>query len=84
MQFYIKGVDYQPGGAAGFDADNDPLGNPDLCLRDAYAFQQLGINAIRVYSTDMTNNHGTQVRVLQVLTRIKTNACQSSMPPAFT
>lgn len=51
--FQIVGIDYQPGGSSGFDlsSGSDLLSddNYDNCLRDAFLFQQLGINTIRVY-----------------------------------
>ena len=48
-RFEILGIDYQPGGSAGFQesssgAGSDPLSNPTACLRDASLMQQLGIN----------------------------------------
>jgi hypothetical protein len=55
--FWIKGVDYQPGGSSVFKAGSDPLSNANDCARDIYLFQQLGINTIRVYSVDPTVNH---------------------------
>lgn len=50
--FFVKGVDYQPGGSSGYDADSDTdiLSDPEVCARDAYAFQQLGVNTVRIYS----------------------------------
>ncbi|KAF1817423.1 hypothetical protein P152DRAFT_408038 [Eremomyces bilateralis CBS 781.70] len=55
----IIGVDYQPGGQAGYkpDEDRDPLSDAEVCLRDATIMQQLGINTIRVYNVDPTLNH---------------------------
>ncbi|KAI5780234.1 Glucanosyltransferase-domain-containing protein [Peziza echinospora] len=55
--FFIKGVDYQPGGSSGFKTGADPLSDPDKCARDIYLFQKLGINTIRVYSVDPEVNH---------------------------
>jgi len=55
--FWIKGIDYQPGGSSVFKAGSDPLSDADACARDVYLFQQLGINTIRVYSVDPTVNH---------------------------
>lgn len=55
--FFIKGVDYQPGGSAKFKAGADPLSNWETCSRDIYLFQQLGINTIRVYSVDPDVDH---------------------------
>ncbi|BFZ59567.1 Glycolipid anchored surface protein 4 precursor [Saitoella coloradoensis] len=56
-RFFMVGVDYQPGGAAAVTSGSDPLSNPDICRRDAYLFQQLGVNTIRVYSIDPTISH---------------------------
>lgn len=51
--FQILGVDYQPGGSSSFDisSPSDVLSddNYENCTRDAFLFQQLGINTIRVY-----------------------------------
>lgn len=58
-RFEIIGVDYQPGGEAGFDPSSgeDPLSNGTTCLRDAALMQRLGINTIRTYNVDPTINH---------------------------
>lgn len=53
-RFYIRGVDYQPGGSS---AELDPLGDPNVCLRDIEKFKELGINTIRVYMVDNSVNH---------------------------
>lgn len=53
-RFYIRGVDYQPGGSSNL---TDPLSDPDLCKRDIPYFKDLGLNTIRVYSVDNTQNH---------------------------
>lgn len=42
--FFIKGVDYQPGGSSAVNADKDPLSDPDACVRDIILFQELGVN----------------------------------------
>ncbi|CAI4048697.1 putative 1,3-beta-glucanosyltransferase SKDI_13G3450 [Saccharomyces kudriavzevii IFO 1802] len=57
--FFVKGVDYQPGGSSGYDAgsDTDILSDPEICARDAYAFQQLGVNTVRIYSLNPDLNH---------------------------
>ncbi|CCH45072.1 putative secreted protein [Wickerhamomyces ciferrii] len=57
--FFIKGIDYQPGGSSGYDSSSgeDALSDPDTCYRDAYAFQQLGINTLRIYSLNPDSNH---------------------------
>jgi len=56
-EFFIKGVDYQPGGAASVEQGGDPLTDKDKCARDVFLFQKLGINTIRVYSVDPSQNH---------------------------
>lgn len=63
-RFFIKGVAYQQQGTVtakdGFpEPDNfiDPLADPSSCSRDLPFLQQLGINAVRVYSVDPTLNH---------------------------
>lgn len=43
-KFYIKGVDYQPGGLSSVSEQKDPLSDPDACARDILMFQYLGIN----------------------------------------
>ncbi|KAF2822124.1 hypothetical protein CC86DRAFT_448516 [Ophiobolus disseminans] len=53
-RFYIRGVDYQPGGAS--DA-KDPIADTAGCKRDIVKFKELGINTIRVYTVDNTANH---------------------------
>lgn len=56
-RFDILGIDYQPGGSSGFNAQGDPLSNPTACLRDAILMQQLGVNTIRVYNLDTNLDH---------------------------
>lgn len=53
-RFYIRGVDYQPGGSSNLE---DPLADPKTCERDIPAFKDLGINTVRVYSFDNTADH---------------------------
>lgn len=48
-RFYIRGVDYQPGGSS--EAE-DPIANTANCLRDVEKFKELGINTVRVYTVD--------------------------------
>ncbi|KAK0620258.1 Glucanosyltransferase-domain-containing protein [Immersiella caudata] len=54
QRFYVRGVDYQPGGSS---ANLDPLADPDVCKPDIEKFIKLGINVIRVYSTDNAKDH---------------------------
>ncbi|KAL5629442.1 hypothetical protein BROUX41_001048 [Berkeleyomyces rouxiae] len=58
-RFQLLGVDYQPGGSAGYKPDNgeDPLTDADRCLRDASLMQLLGVNTIRVYNLSPNLNH---------------------------
>lgn len=53
-RFYIRGVDYQPGGSSQV---TDPLANEATCTRDIAYFKQLGINTIRVYTVDNSASH---------------------------
>ncbi|KAH7391655.1 glycoside hydrolase family 72 protein [Cadophora sp. MPI-SDFR-AT-0126] len=54
-RFYIRGVDYQPGGGTG--VESDPIANSTACKRDIPYFTKLGINTIRVYAVDNSKNH---------------------------
>lgn len=60
-RFYIRGVAYQPGGAA--DAA-DPLLDIDALTRDVENFKTLGINTIRVYTIDNSQNHDEGMAML--------------------
>lgn len=53
-RFYIRGVDYQPGGSSKLA---DPIADADGCKRDIAKFQQLGLNTVRVYSVDNSQDH---------------------------
>ncbi|KKK16809.1 hypothetical protein P175DRAFT_0502064 [Aspergillus ochraceoroseus IBT 24754] len=53
-RFYIRGVDYQPGGSSKLA---DPIADADSCKRDIAKFKDLGLNTIRVYSVDNSQNH---------------------------
>lgn len=53
-RFYVRGVDYQPGGSSDVA---DPIADADGCKRDIEYFKQLGLNAIRVYTVDNTAEH---------------------------
>lgn len=55
--FYIRGVDYQPGGSSDVSEKKDPLSDPEACARDIVLFQELGINTIRIYSVNPELNH---------------------------
>lgn len=43
-KFYIRGVDYQPGGSSAVSETSDPLSDPVTCARDILLFQDLNIN----------------------------------------
>ncbi len=62
--FFVKGLAYQPGGAAGINKGSDPLSDPELCRRDVFVFQSLGINTIRVYGVDPDVNHDACMSLL--------------------
>lgn len=53
-RFYIRGVDYQPGGSGDL---SDPIADADGCKRDIEKFQSLGLNTVRVYSVDNSKDH---------------------------
>ncbi|KAL7623176.1 1,3-beta-glucanosyltransferase [Parahypoxylon ruwenzoriense] len=53
-RFYIRGIDYQPGGSS---ANIDPLADTNICRRDVQRFQDLGVNTVRVYSVDNSADH---------------------------
>jgi hypothetical protein len=70
-RFYIKGLAYQPQGklsaSSAANAENgnfpepssyvDPLSSAGNCTRDLPYLQQLGVNALRVYSVDSQLDH---------------------------
>lgn len=64
--FFIKGVDYQPGGSSEVTEDNDPLSDSAICARDIVLFQDLGINTIRIYSLNPDLNHDKCMSMLAV------------------
>ncbi|KAF2748898.1 glycoside hydrolase family 72 protein [Sporormia fimetaria CBS 119925] len=53
-RFYIRGVDYQPGGEG---ESKDPIADVEGCKRDIEKFKSLGLNTIRVYTVDNTADH---------------------------
>ncbi|KAI5846020.1 Glucanosyltransferase-domain-containing protein [Tricharina praecox] len=53
-RFYIRGVDYQPGGQSNL---MDPIANLEDCQRDIPLFKELGLNAIRIYTVDNSADH---------------------------
>ena len=65
--FFIKGVDYQPGGSSGYTgeiSDGDVLSDSDKCWRDVFTLQKLGVNTIRVYSLHPELNHDECMTIL--------------------
>ncbi|AGO11754.1 AaceriADL021Wp [[Ashbya] aceris (nom. inval.)] len=61
QRFYIRGVDYQPGGTGELV---DPLADTEICKRDVENFKELGLNAIRVYTVDNTKDHDECMKML--------------------
>ncbi len=60
-RFYVRGVDYQPGGSSKLV---DPIADSTSCERDIKEFQKLGVNTVRVYTVDNTANHDTCMNAL--------------------
>lgn len=73
-RFYIKGAAYQPQGQASNNPNDpflepstfiDPLADSSGCARDVPYLTQLGVNVIRVYSVDNTQNHDSCMSALE-------------------
>ncbi|KAF6839576.1 beta-glucanosyltransferase GDM1 [Colletotrichum plurivorum] len=60
-RFYIRGIDYQPGGSS---KNIDPLADTSICGRDIPKFKELGVNVIRVYSIDNSKDHADCMKQL--------------------
>ncbi|KAL1593864.1 hypothetical protein SLS60_010597 [Paraconiothyrium brasiliense] len=60
-RFYMRGVAYQPGGAS--DA-KDPLLDIESLRRDVKNFKDLGINTVRIYTIDNSQNHDEGMAIL--------------------
>ncbi|KAM0715108.1 hypothetical protein Q7P37_009573 [Cladosporium fusiforme] len=60
-RFYVRGVAYQPGGAA--DAE-DPMLDMDNFKKDVELFKELGINTIRIYTVDNSKDHEEAMKLL--------------------
>ncbi|PQE25592.1 13-beta-glucanosyltransferase gel1 protein [Rutstroemia sp. NJR-2017a BBW] len=60
-RFYIRGVDYQPGGSSKLV---DPIADETTCTRDIAYFKKLGINTVRIYSVDNSANHDACMQAL--------------------
>lgn len=61
-RFYIRGVDYQPGGTS--NDLKDPIADAKSCKRDVKYFKELGINTVRVYSVDNSEDHDECMKAL--------------------
>ncbi|PGG97789.1 hypothetical protein AJ79_09087 [Helicocarpus griseus UAMH5409] len=53
-RFYMRGVDYQPGGSSKVV---DPIAEPETCKRDIEKFKELGLNTVRIYHVDNSKDH---------------------------
>ncbi|KAH8839944.1 hypothetical protein MCOR27_003451 [Pyricularia oryzae] len=53
-RFFVRGIAWQPGASAG---NKDPLADKKICMRDLEKFKKLGVNTVRVYSTDNSLDH---------------------------
>ncbi|KAF4626631.1 hypothetical protein G7Y89_g11530 [Cudoniella acicularis] len=60
-RFYIRGVDWQPGGSSQLV---DPMADTTTCTRDIAEFVKLGLNTVRVYTVDNTANHDACMQLL--------------------
>ncbi|KAF7549909.1 hypothetical protein G7046_g8185 [Stylonectria norvegica] len=60
-RFYLRGIDYQPGGSA---ANKDPLADTTVCKRDIAKFKDLGVNTVRVYAVDNKADHDVCMQAL--------------------
>ncbi|KAK4122379.1 glycoside hydrolase family 72 protein [Parathielavia appendiculata] len=60
-RFYVRGIDYQPGGSSRMQ---DPLTDTVVCKRDIAEFKKLGVNTIRVYITDNSADHDECMQAL--------------------
>ncbi|OJD22689.1 hypothetical protein ACJ73_05962 [Blastomyces percursus] len=60
-RFYMRGVDYQPGGASKVE---DPIADPEICKRDIAKFKELGLNTIRIYTVDNSKDHDECMQAL--------------------
>ncbi|KAI1000759.1 1,3-beta-glucanosyltransferase [Podosphaera aphanis] len=61
-RFYIRGVDYQPGGSSKLV---DPIADEKTCKRDIAKFKELGVNTVRIYTVDNTANHDVCMKALE-------------------
>jgi hypothetical protein len=60
-RFYIRGIDYQPGGSSKLA---DPLADTATCRRDVEEFKKLGINTVRIYTVDNSKSHDDCMKIL--------------------
>jgi len=61
-RFYLRGVDYQPGGSSKLE---DPIADEATCTRDITYFKQLGINTVRIYTVDNSLSHDACMAALE-------------------
>ncbi|KAL6944765.1 hypothetical protein ACO0RG_001515 [Hanseniaspora osmophila] len=83
--FIIRGVAYQPGGSSSV---GDCLSDTFALQRDIKYFQQLGINALRVYSIDNSLDHSAGMQMLKeagiyLILDINTPGASINRPDAF-
>ena len=60
-RFYVRGVDYQPGGSS---EAADPIADVAVCQKNIEEFKKLGINTVRVYIVDNSANHDECMNLL--------------------
>jgi hypothetical protein len=60
-RFYIRGIDYQPGGSSKLA---DPIADVATCKRDVEEFKKLGINTVRIYTVDNSKSHDDCMKIL--------------------
>jgi hypothetical protein len=60
-RFYIRGIDYQPGGSSNLA---DPLADSVTCKRDIDKFKDLGLNTVRIYTVDNSADHSECMQYL--------------------
>lgn len=60
-RFYMRGVDYQPGGSSKLE---DPIATEADCKRDIDKFKALGVNTVRIYTVDNSKPHDVCMQLL--------------------
>jgi len=61
QRFYLRGVDWQPGGSSQLV---DPIADVGRCQRDVNEFAKLGINTVRIYTVDNSATHDDCMKIL--------------------